>query len=205
MLQASWSRSWNGLHASSDGTALMQRLIDAYKQPQRKYHTLQHLNECIALFAPNLHLAKYPAEVEIALWFHDAVYDVKAKDNEAQSANWAAEELGAAQISQESIERVKQLIMATSHATLPEGQDQKLLVDIDLAILGSLRQRFIEYEAQVREEYEWVSDWLFRQKRCCILKEFLTRQPIYATPAIRQALESQARDNLAYSLKQLGS
>jgi len=182
----------------------MHKLIAAYEQPQRKYHTLQHLNECIALLEPHLHLAKYPAEVEIALWFHDAVYDVKAKDNETRSANWAAEELGAARISQESIERVKQLIMATCHAALPEGQDQQLLVDIDLAVLGSPRQRFIEYEAQVRGEYQWVPGFLFRKKRRGILKEFLARNPIYNTPEIRQALESQARDNLAYSVKQLG-
>jgi predicted metal-dependent HD superfamily phosphohydrolase len=107
----------------------MKKLIAAYEQPQRQYHTLQHLNECFTLLEPNRHLAKYPAEVEIALWFHDAVYDIKAQDNEARSANWAAEELAAAQVSQESIERVQQLIMATCHSALPEGQDQQLLVD----------------------------------------------------------------------------
>jgi predicted metal-dependent HD superfamily phosphohydrolase len=204
MLRSSWSRCWKGLHASGDGITLMKKLIAAYEEPQRQYHTLQHLNECFTLFEPNRHLAKYPAEVEIALWFHDAVYDIKAQDNEARSANWAAEELAAAQVSQESIERVKQLIMATCHSALPEGQDQQLLVDIDLSILGSSRHRFIEYETQVRGEYQWVPGFLFRKKRRGILKEFLARNPIYNTPEIRQALESQARDNLAYSVKQLG-
>lgn len=204
MLQASWSRSWQGLQAAGDGIALMKQVIAAYEQPQRKYHTLQHLKECVALLEPHLALAAYPAEVEMALWFHDAVYDVQAKDNEARSAHWAAEALGTARVTQASIERVKHLIMATCHAALPEGQDQQLLVDIDLAILGSPRQRFSEYEAQVREEYQWVPGWLFRQKRRGLLKEFLARKPMYHTPAIRHALERQARDNLAYSIKQLG-
>jgi predicted metal-dependent HD superfamily phosphohydrolase len=204
MLHLSWFRSWNGLHAVGDGVTLMNKLIAAYEEPQRQYHTLQHLTECFTLLAPNLHIAEYPAEVEVALWFHDAIYDIKAQDNEARSANWATKELSAAQVSQESIQRVEQLIMATCHAALPDGQDQKLLVDIDLAILGAPRHRFLEYEAQVRKEYQWVPDILFRQKRREILKQFLARDPIYNTPEIQQAIESQARENLAYSVKRLG-
>lgn len=204
MLQTSWLRCWQALGASGDGRGLMERLLAAYGEPQRKYHTLQHLSECVSLLERCLPLAEHPAEVEIALWFHDAVYDVRGKDNEARSAAWAQAELRVGGVSAEVVERVTRLIMATCHAALPAGTDQQLLVDVDLAILGASRPRFIEYEAQVRAEYEWVPGWLFRRKRRDILKEFLARQPIYNTPLIRDELESQARENLAYSIVQLG-
>jgi predicted metal-dependent HD superfamily phosphohydrolase len=203
VLLSSWLRCWRSLEASGDGIALMQKLTTAYAEPQRSYHTIQHLNECLALLEPHLELAEHPAEVEIALWFHDAVYDVKAKDNEARSAAWAETELNAAAVAPEAIGRINKLIMVTCHAAAPEGRDQQLLVDVDLSILGAPRPRFIEYEAQVRKEYDWVPGWLFRRKRRGILKEFLARDPIYNTPQIRGKLESQARENLAYCLSQL--
>lgn len=182
----------------------MQKLVSAYEEPQRKYHTIQHLSECLSLLERNLDLAVEPVEVEISLWFHDAIYNVKASDNEAKSADWAEAELSRAGVAPERISRVKQHILATRHSTLPEGQDQMLLVDIDLSILGAPRPRFEEYEAQVRAEYGWVPEFLFRRKRRSVLAEFLARNPIYSTLRLREALERQARENLAYSLQQLG-
>jgi len=203
MLQTSWNRCWQSLSAQGDGLALMQRLVAAYEEPQRKYHTVQHLCECLQLLQTHIDLANEPAEVEMALWFHDAIYNVKANDNEAKSADWAEAELRQAGVGADRIERVKQHILATRHAVLPEGQDQALLIDIDLSILGAPRPRFAEYEAQVRAEYGWVPGFLFRSKRRSVLAEFVARYPIYNTPKLREALERQARENLAYSLEQL--
>ena len=203
VLSSSWNRCWTSLGASGDGLALLQRLVSAYEESQRKYHTIQHLAECLSLLERNLDLAMEPAEVEISLWFHDAIYNVKATDNEARSAQWAGSELERAGVTPERIDRVKQHILATRHSALPEGQDQRLLVDIDLSILGAPRPRFEQYEAQVREEYSWVPGFLFRRKRRSILQEFLARSPIYNTPRLQGMLELQARENLAYSLQQL--
>ena len=203
MLQISWKRCWSELNAQGDGRALMQKLVSAYEEPQRKYHTVQHLSECISLLSRNLHLAIEPGEVEMALWFHDAFYNVRAHDNEERSADWAGDALSGAGVEAERIERVRRLILATRHAALPEGHDQMLLVDIDLSILGACRVRFDEYESQVREEYAWVPESIFRQKRAEMLAEFLARQPLYNTPQLREPLERQARENLAYSISQL--
>jgi len=205
MLQSSWNRCWSGLNAQGDGLALMNQLVIAYEEPQRKYHTLQHLSECISLLSQHLHLAADPPEVEIALWFHDAIYDVKAHDNEAKSANWAVRALAESGVEMERVERVRQHVMATRHSVLPQGRDQRLIVDIDLSILGAAPARFKEYEAQVRAEYSWVPEQIFRQKRAEILEEFLRRAPLYNTLALREAFELQARENLASSLTVLRS
>ncbi len=204
LLQTSWHRCWSGLNATGDGSVLMQRLVAAHEEPQRKYHTVQHLGECLALLEQNLDLAVDAAEVGMALWFHDAIYNVRASDNEAKSAQWAASELTAAGVAPERIAHIEQHILATRHAALAEGTDQQLLVDIDLAILGAPRPRFEEYERQVRAEYGWVPEFLFRRTRRGILREFLARDPIYNTHRFRETREAQARDNLAWSLAQLG-
>jgi predicted metal-dependent HD superfamily phosphohydrolase len=198
LLQHSWQRAWSALNAAP-APGLFERLVDSYSEPHRCYHTLQHLSECIQGLQPALGLAEHAGEVEVALWFHDAIYELKRHDNEQQSAFWAQRELVAAGLEAPACERVYQLVMATQHAALPTSPDERLLVDIDLSILGAAPARFAEYEAQVRAEYAWVPGWLFRRKRKAILRAFLDRQAIYATEHFRLRYEAQARQNLVLS------
>lgn len=196
----SWRRAWAGIGAAGEGTALFERLKAAYAEPQRHYHTLQHLGECLALFDGARTLADRPHEVELALWFHDAVYEVKRHDNEQRSADWAREALRDAGVGGDAAQRVHDLVMATRHTAVPAGRDERLLVDIDLSILGAERARFDEYERQIRREYAYVPGFLFRRKRREILKGFLDRPAIYGTPHFHDALEARARENLARAI-----
>ena len=180
----------------------MEQLLAAYQEPWRKYHTLQHLKECLVHLDRYRHLAQRPGEIEAAIWFHDVVYSVRAKDNESQSAAWAGPALQTAGVDQEAIARIQSHIEATSHAVAPEGTDQQLLVDMDLSILASDDIRFAEYEVQVRQEYSWVPAFLYKKKRREVLQSFLSRQAIYGTPEVKLALESRARANLQASLRQ---
>ena len=202
-LARSWSRAWLGLGASDDGLALRDRLLAAWSEPQRRYHTVRHLGDCIALFEAAAQLAAHPAEVEIALWFHDAVYELKAKDNEARSAAWAEQALSAAHVGPDIRARVHELIMATCHAAQPSTDDGRLLVDIDLSILGADPERFDEYEVQVRQEYAWVPGPVFRRKRREILQGFLARPSLYATGWFQQRFDAMARSNLQRSVARL--
>jgi predicted metal-dependent HD superfamily phosphohydrolase len=102
-----------------------------------------------------------------------------------------------------SAERIHDLIMSTRHATTPVGQDAQLMVDTDLAILGAESARFVEYEQQVRQEYAWVAENVFREKRAIILKGFLERPFIFSTDLFRVRYESQARENIRQSLEAL--
>ena len=192
---ASWQRAWRNLRAAPE-SGLQQRLLDAWAEPQRHYHGLQHLAECLACFDEASALAERPGEVEIALWFHDAIYDPKAKDNERRSADWATASLRAAKFDEDAVTRVDALIMATCHSAQPESGDAQLLVDIDLSILGATPERFSEYDRQIREEYRWVPGFVYRFKRRNVMRGFLERPWIYSTARFRDRFEAQARRNL---------
>jgi predicted metal-dependent HD superfamily phosphohydrolase len=197
-----WDAAWHGLGAAPPED-LLPRLLARYAEPHRFYHTLQHLEECFTVLAGAAHLAEHLAEVELALWFHDAIYDPRAHDNEERSARWAEEGLLAAGVSQAIAGRVGDLVRATKHDAVPERADARLLVDVDLSILGAPEERFAEYERQVREEYRWVPEETFRQGRARILASFLERPSIYSTSWFAGRLEGRARANLRRSLEAL--
>lgn len=193
--KVSWQRAWQGLQLQP-AEGLMEQLLVAYSEPQRHYHTLQHLGECLMHFDAVQHLAQKPAEMELALWFHDAVYEVKAQDNELRSAQWAVNALQHSGAGDALCQRVHALIMATCHSATPVDADTQLLVDIDLAILGASPERFAEYDEQVRAEYSWVPKLIYGFKRKQVLQSFLQRPQIYSTAHFQQSLEIQARSNL---------
>ena len=200
---ASWQDMWRQLGASSSDDALFSRLVECYSEPHRKYHTMQHLQECFAHLERVRSFAEHAGEVELALWFHDAVYDTRRKDNEERSAEWARDSAIAAGIGEDQASRIYELVMATRHDAVPVGRDAAVLVDIDLAILGADEVRFDEYEIQVREEYSWVPGPLYRRGRRKILQEFVSRESIYSTEYFRVECEARARSNIARSLARL--
>lgn len=201
-----WRATWTALGASITPDVLSgyDDLITRYSEPHRKYHTVRHLDECFVKLAEIRALAAHPAEVEVALWFHDAIYEKRASDNEAKSAELAVSRAKAARLADECSERIAALIMATKHAAIPESDDAKVLVDVDLAILGETAERFDEYEEQVRQEYSWVPGFLFRKERKKILQEFLARPFIFSTPIFGERYEKQARENMQRSIARLG-
>ncbi len=200
---ARWQSLWQQLAASTSNDELFFRLVECYSEPHRKYHTMQHLNECFTHLENVRSIAERSEEVELALWFHDAIYNTRSKDNEERSAEWARDSALAAGLADTQASRVYELVMATMHDAIPIGKDAAVLVDIDLSILGSDTPRFDEYETQVREEYRWVPAPLYRSGRRKILQEFVNRKSIYSTEYFRNHYEAQARSNIARSLARL--
>jgi predicted metal-dependent HD superfamily phosphohydrolase len=196
-----WIATWERLGAAPP-PGVYEELVAAYGEPHRRYHTLRHLDECFGLGAR--WDAERPGEVELALWFHDAVYDTRRHDNEQRSAVWAREVANRAGLEPGVGERVAALIMATRHDAVPVGTDACVLVDIDLAILGADAQRFDEHERDVRAEYGWVPGVTFRAERRKILQRLLAREVLYNTPRMRESHEVRARANLRRSLAALG-
>lgn len=198
-----WIELWAQSAAKGDALAWFDRLRSLYRQPHRHYHNLQHLAECLAEFDPARHLAQQPVAVELAIWFHDAIYDPRALDNEERSAELAkrcSSEMGG---SATSCESVAALVMATKAHDPSLHADAALLVDVDLSILGQPDARFQEYETQVRREYEWVPEATFAAKRAEILEGFLARERIYTMGVFFAKYEVLARTNLRNSLRNL--
>src|SRR5918992_2990438 len=146
------------MHAFGVGPNLdtYERLLVAYSEPHRHYHTADHISACLRQLDEARDLAIFPAEVELALWFHDAIYSPAAFDNESRSAEWAAQFLSSAGVSREACQRVHQHIMATRNEAQPADGDSALVVDIDLSILGQDPSTYAEFEKDMREHTRGV-------------------------------------------------
>jgi predicted metal-dependent HD superfamily phosphohydrolase len=200
---AQWQHTWQmlGITQVNIPAQLYDEVIKKYAEPDRYYHTQQHLAECLEKFAELRHLATYPAEIELALWFHDAIYEPLRHDNEFMSAEWARSSVLNAGMDKIVADRIYDLVMATRHHAKPDEMDTKILIDVDLAILGAQPERYKGYEQQIRQEYSLVPEITFRLKRTEILQRFLAQPTIFNTPLFIERYEQQARLNLNLALE----
>ena len=203
--QAQWQTLWQDLAGRQPDPGLLAQLAARYSEAHRHYHTLQHLDACLRHLAGLRDQATRAPEVAIALWFHDAVYDIGATDNERRSADWANAALMSAGVRQAVADRVHALIMVTRHDQAPQSSDQALLLDVDLAILGAPDDVFDAYEQQIFREYRSVPPETMRSNRRRILQGFLDRPRIYHTQAMHDEREAQARGNLQRSIRALAA
>lgn len=188
--------------------ALKSTLSGLYQAQDRHYHGLAHIEAMLAL-ADNYQALLHDAEaVEAAIWFHDAIYDSRAKDNEARSAALAEKEL-AGRTNTKRIDRITAMIIATATHELPRLADEDalrdaaLFLDMDLSILGAEPDAFDAYEGAVRREYSWVEEPMWRAGRSAVLKTFLARKHIFHTEEFQQRFEAPARHNMARSIEAL--
>ena len=204
-LRSRWERLCLVLDATEGCDTTWQLLRESYTEPQRAYHNLTHIAECLAQLDYLAGVINPPEHgtLEMALWFHDAVYDTHRHDNEEASAALAEMHLTQAGVPRDHITQITRLILATKHSPTPPAGDAAWIVDIDLAILGADPARFDEYENQIRQEYHWVPEPDFRKGRAAVLRMFLERDAIYMTPTFHTRYEKAARENLQRSLDAL--
>ena len=202
MTEARWLRLMQSLQLP-ESMDTFDALRSAYNEKQRYYHTAAHIDDCLERLDEAVELADRPAEIEIALWFHDAVYKPMRSDNEERSADWARDFLLSGEADSNTANRVHGYIMDTCHEASPGAGDAALLVDIDLSILGRDAATFDRFEQNVRREYKWVPGPMFRRKRAEILESFLVRDTIYATAYFHNRYEASARRNLENAIAAL--
>ena len=172
---------------------------DSYREPQRHYHNMQHIVECLDLL--DKHFGNYP-RVCCALWFHDVVYQCPsgAISNEDLSAVWAANALRTVD-GLSAVYKIAELIRSTTYKQPPVGEDERVFHDIDFAILGAEQKRFSAYCAGINYEYNWVHPEVFVKNREAFLRALLDREHIYYTDTIRALCEKQARENITRELE----
>jgi predicted metal-dependent HD superfamily phosphohydrolase len=200
---AAWARVWAELGVRCASRETYEELILHYCEPYRAYHNRQHLEECLKVRRLVNAACQAPAEVDLALWFHDAIYEPLRSDNELRSAQWLDDVARDSGLGDETRRRLYDLVMVTRHDGAPASADEAVLVDTDLAILGASFERFEEYDQQVRREYRYVPLFVYRRKRRQVLEGFLARGRIYTTAPYFDAFEQQARANLARVIDRL--
>lgn len=202
--RARFAALWRRLGGLGSADPVFDALAAAWTEPGRAYHDATHLAACLAALHQARDEARRADEVEAALWFHDAVYDSRAADNEARSAEWAARALTEAGAPDGVAARVAALVLVTRHDAMPADADAdaRLIADLDLAILGASAEEFDRYERAIRAEYAWVPEPVYRRERSRVLEGFLKRDPLYLTASFRE-LESRARDNVRRALARL--
>lgn len=180
-----------------------QQLVRAYTEPHRYYHTAAHIDACLDHFDGVKASAQAPATLEMALWFHDAVYQTQSNQNEQDSADWAMHFLQQARVKADPCHQVHHLIMATAAHTPHDDPDTALMVDIDLAILGQDTQTFTNFETQIRQEYAWVPIAKYCRRRSQILETFAQRPHLYQTAYFQERYGAIARSNLQTAIQRL--
>lgn len=202
MHQTQWQNLMQRL-SIADATPMYEKLMRLYAEKHRHYHNFSHIKACLDLLETHRDLAQYAEEVELALWFHDAIYAIFSTRNERNSALLARQFLNQAGINNAVIKRVAALILATQHNTPIDNNDQALMVDIDLAILGTTPNVYQKFEKNVRKEYKKIPAFLYKKGRKKILQSFLDKPFIYHLPNFQQSFEAQARENIQLALSSL--
>ncbi len=182
------------------GAEAFNRLFESYTASDRHYHDIRHITASLAELDGVRSHCEHCDAVELAIWFHDCVYDADRLDNEEKSADIAREALSKLGASGELIDRVCGLILATRHVGPPATQDERVIVDIDLSPLGAAPSVFDANGESIRREYRHLDDAAYGVGRGEILQRFLDRSRIYATDTFASRYERQARANLARSI-----
>jgi predicted metal-dependent HD superfamily phosphohydrolase len=198
-----WAELVRRLSGKDCSEKSFRRIVEAYSEPHRSYHTCDHVEACLSEFDRIRDVCESPDQVECALWLHDVVYDPRASDNEEKSARWAMEFLAESGCPENGVNRVRQLILITKHEEPPMSIDARLMVDIDLAVLGQPSPVFDVYEKNIRAEYSWVPEEAYRTGRSKVLRGFLERPAIFYMQRFEESYGVQARRNLEKVLRAL--
>lgn len=200
-----WHKFWTRLGVEPDKQEeVWQKLHLLYTEKHRKYHNFDHIFFCLGMLDKTRHFATNPSAVEVALWFHDAIYDPHRPDNEDASAKLANASLRLMEFPDIFGQQVSHLIRATTHQDYLTEDDARLVVDIDLSSLGGPWEEFKRHGEAIRHEYSFVPEKQFAEGRTKILERLLSRpQGIYYLPYFKEQYENQARINLQRAIAEL--
>ena len=189
--EALWNR-----RIGSDAGAVFDELDALYGEAHRRYHTAGHIEHCLRQFDLAAGRMDDPDAVEMALWFHDAIYDIPGEENELRSAElFAARAAGRGSAAFRS--DVPRLVMATAHLDPPPATlDESFIVDIDLSSFGRPWEEFLDDSRAVRAEYPHVPDAEFYPRQRKFLESLAARPVFCFTEFFRDRHEARARRNI---------
>ncbi len=174
----------------------------AYADPPRAYHNLNHIADCLGVM-DQMPEATGPA-IELAIWYHDAIYDPFSKTNEQDSALFmrrAATDMG---IANEIIDAAASLILITANHQQAASPDEQVIADIDLSIIASPAPAYDRYALAIRKEYKDVEELAYQTGRQQFLQSLLDAPVLFRTQWARtRRFDQQARANISRELASL--
>lgn len=189
---------------SCNSHRLFGEILHFYGESHRHYHNLSHLAQCFQVL--DSVMAKLPGilSVELALWYHDIVYDTTRADNEERSALFAEERIEKMGKPRAFALQVGSLVRATSHRNKPHTREAQVLLDVDLSIFAESPERVRQYDEDIRREYSWVPEEHFYPARFKLLQRF-REEGLYSTPEFlggpREELANANLDLLIQTMK----
>ncbi len=203
-LADAWLRLAREVGARGDVAGTGAMLLGRWTEPHRGYHDLAHLDEVMRRLDLLVAETPHPAVVRLAAWFHDAVYDPTASDNEERSAELATTTLAALGLGPDVVAEVARLVRVTAtHDVADADRDAAVLCDADLAVLAADPLRYESYVEGVRREYQHLDDTTFNGGRAEVLSRLLDRPQLFRTGYGRREWEEGARANAAAELRSL--
>ncbi len=204
-LVASWESLMKDLRIPSNSSRIFWlQLKEKYGEKHRSYHNLNHIDHFLTHYNDHVNKVEQPELFQLAIWYHDSIYDVESHDNEHQSALYFSH-CFAPYLSEKDKVHIESIIRST-HKHIPnlDTFDNALFLDLDLSILGSDRTDYIQYINQIEKEYTTVySIPAYKTGRYMTMEKFLVRERIYYTDCFYEWGEKKARDNIKFELEKL--
>jgi predicted metal-dependent HD superfamily phosphohydrolase len=175
-----------------------------YAEKHRAYHTMNHVVECLKEFDQVKHLVKNADAMEMAVFYHDAVYAPEAKNNEEQSAKLLMAVAKDFRLDKKFSQASARLVRSTKIGAELKTFEEKLLHDMDYSVLGQKWEVFQKYNQGIRKENAHYSPSDYKKERTAFLKSLLEKPAIFLTNVFQDKYEYTAISNVKKALKKLG-
>lgn len=205
-MEAIWNACCANYTGSQDVIAIsFDEIRRRYTGTARHYHNLQHIGQMLQLATQHRDQLQDWDNVVFAIFYHDVVYNVFRKDNEARSADMADKRLATLCVTADRIQVVRELIKATHKHEVPANasyaSDLNWFLDFDMSILGTPWEQYEVYARQVRKEYRLYPDLMYNPGRRSFLQHTLQAAHIFHTPYFSQQYTDTARANMQRELQ----
>ena len=204
-LKSEWHILTKNYCDSTLAESLWAEIESQYIIKNRHYHNLSHIFNMLKQLDETKTEIKDLESLKFAIWYHDIIYKSTKKDNEDKSALFALKRLKKINFNPERAQIVQELILSTKKHTIIKSQnnDNAVLLDLDLSILGTDWNTYKKYISNIRKEYKIYPDFMYNPGRKKVLNHFLERETLYFTEHYKEQYEAQARENLNREIKLL--
>lgn len=164
--------------------AFVSRHFEEKISDEHVFHDFDHTQEVVAsAYEISLGYQLENKDLElllIAAWFHDTGYDKGPEGHEERGCDYAREFMEEQGFSEEDIQAVCTMIMATKMPQEPEGELAEILADADMSHLG--KKSYWDRCGKIRQELHLVKNVIMSEQEWVDFEiDFLTNHRFHTT------------------------